>query len=141
MQTIQEVLKSVNSEEIENEYFYQYCPKLVDIQMDDKRTVREIREQFSQKFQSYLEQTEQSEIVQNLKDQVEKELEEACASNEDLKYLISMLSGDKDEVKDTDIRDYDGASTEATETAEGETPASEESESFETQEFIEDDNS
>ena len=72
---------------------------------------------------------------------MEKELEEACASNEDLKYLISMLSGDKDEVKDTDIRDYDGASTEATETAEDETPASEESESFETQEFIEDDNS
>ncbi|MBQ6550648.1 MAG: hypothetical protein IJL78_04490 [Lachnospiraceae bacterium] len=98
----------------------------------------------SGEFQTYIEQTEQSEIVQGLKEQVERELKEACDANEDLKYLISMLNGDKEKEDNTDIHDYDGASTEAPETSESRDEQEEtdgESESFETQEFTEDPNS
>ena len=117
----------------------------------------------SGEFQSYLEQTEQSEIVAGLKKQVETELKEACDSNEDLKYLISMLSGEKEpDSTDTDIQDYDGGSTNASETVPEETDgtdasssdpegsgadstdepsASEDTDSYETQEFTEDGNS
>ena len=96
----------------------------------------------SGEFQSYLEQTEQSEIVQGLKEQVETELKAACDSNEDLKYLISMLSGDKDKDSQTNVPDIDGGSTEASDSSsESESAPEEETESFETQEFTEDGNS
>ena len=52
--------------------------------------------EISGEFQSYLEQTEQSEIVMGLKAQVESELKDACDSNKDLYILISMLRDDKD---------------------------------------------
>lgn len=96
----------------------------------------------SGEFQSYLDQTEQSETVQNLKNQVEKELKEACDENEDLKYLISMLSGEREEGSSSEVQDYDGASTETAETPaeEDETPAAEEEESFETEEYQENGN-
>lgn len=48
--------------------------------------------ELSGEFQSYLEETERSEVVMGLKKQVEEDLEKACESNEDLKYLIAMLS-------------------------------------------------
>lgn len=93
----------------------------------------------SGEFQSYLEQTEQSEIVTELKAQVESELKAACDSNKDLELLISLLKDEKDEGdSQTDVRDYDGGSTEAEDT---ETSPEEDSESFETQEFTEDGNS
>ena len=103
----------------------------------------------SGEFESYLEQTEQSEIVQGLKNQVDTELKEACDSNEDLKYLISMLNGGKDK-ENTEVQDYDGATSEpAQETdtdtvpegGENEDGSADESESFETQEFNENANS
>ena len=97
----------------------------------------------SGEFQSYLEQTEQSEIVMGLKAQVESELKAACDSNKDLELLISMLKGEKDESESqTDVRDYDGGSTEAPESSSDEEDSQdEEPESFETQEFTEDRNS
>ncbi len=97
----------------------------------------------SGEFQSYLEQTEQSEIVMGLKEQVESELKAACDSNKDLELLISMLKGEKEETgSQTDIQDYDGGNTtEADTSSDAEDTAGEESESFETQEFTEDGNS
>jgi len=48
--------------------------------------------ELSGEFQAYLEETERSEVVMALKQQVETDLEEACEENEDLKYLIAMLN-------------------------------------------------
>ena len=99
----------------------------------------------SGEFQSYLEQTEQSEIVKGLKEQVEAELKAACDSNKDLELLISMLRGENEEEgSQTDVRDIDGGSTEAPESdisSEEDDTSQEETESFETQEFTEDGNS
>ena len=59
------------------------------------------------------------------------------------RLLISMLKGEKDESESqTDVRDYDGGSTEAPESSSDEEDSQdEEPESFETQEFTEDRNS
>jgi len=47
----------------------------------------------SGEFTAYLEETEKSDIVLKLKDQVEMELSQACASDTDLFYLIQLLNG------------------------------------------------
>lgn len=53
----------------------------------------------SGEFQTYLEETENSELVLNLKKEVEDGLGAACAENEDLKYLIAMLNEESAEVE------------------------------------------
>ena len=47
----------------------------------------------SGEFQTYLEETENSETVQDLKKQVDDELAAACEADIDLKYLIELLNG------------------------------------------------
>lgn len=51
----------------------------------------------SDEFRSYLETTEQSEFVTDLRRQVETDLEEACEKNADLKFLMQLLNGDTEE--------------------------------------------
>ncbi|MBR0088172.1 MAG: hypothetical protein IJL98_10605 [Lachnospiraceae bacterium] len=51
----------------------------------------------SDEFRSYLETTEQSEFVTDLRHQVENDLEEACEKNADLKFLMQLLNGDTEE--------------------------------------------
>lgn len=53
----------------------------------------------SAEFQAYIEETENSEMVQNLKREVDDELTAACEMNEDLKYLIAMLSEEPGETE------------------------------------------
>jgi len=48
----------------------------------------------SGEFQTYLEETEKSDTVLRLKEQVETELASACASDTDLLYLMELLNGD-----------------------------------------------
>ena len=48
----------------------------------------------SEELWSYLEETEGSTTVVKLRQQVERELQEACDKNEDLKYLIALLNGE-----------------------------------------------
>ncbi len=48
----------------------------------------------SGEFQSYIEETERSEAVLTLRHQVEKDLEEACEKNADLKFLMQILNGE-----------------------------------------------
>ena len=48
----------------------------------------------SGEFQSYIEETERSEAVLTLRREVEKDLEEACEKNADLKFLMQILNGE-----------------------------------------------
>lgn len=44
--------------------------------------------------EAYMEETENSETVQKLKEQVNKELDKACEENEDLRLLMKLLKGE-----------------------------------------------
>lgn len=75
--------------------------------------------ELSGEFQAYLEETERSEVVMGLKKQVEDELEAACESNEDLKYLIAMLNerpagADPASEEETSEASVEAAETEST---------------------------
>ncbi len=75
----------------------------------------------SDEFQTYLIETEKSENVAALIKEVNEQLEEACASNEDLNYFIEILKGKK-EPEVTSAPETDEADTSA---SEEETPAEE----------------
>ena len=49
--------------------------------------------EISGEFQAYIEDTEKSDTVTRLKQQVEEELDAACEADADLKYLMELLNG------------------------------------------------
>ncbi|MBP5225692.1 MAG: hypothetical protein J6Z38_08965 [Lachnospiraceae bacterium] len=60
----------------------------------DGEEYRIYNKEISSEFRAYLDETENSDTVTRLKQQVEDELEEACAADVDLKYLMELLNGE-----------------------------------------------
>lgn len=65
----------------------------------------------SQTFENYLRETENSTVVQNLKKQVEDDLEAVCEANHDLKELMLFLEGNA--VEPADPNETDSAQSES----------------------------
>lgn len=85
----------------------------------------------SQEFKTYVEETEKSELVLGLRQEVEEALEEACKKNTDLNYLIQLLNGQEPEsskAESTTAEDTQDTQDTQNETAESDEPSSDNAE-------------
>lgn len=64
MQTIQEVLRKLDRKELEGAYFYDYGIKLWELNPEDTRTIKEIKEKVSENFQKFVDRLCNMEVKQ-----------------------------------------------------------------------------
>lgn len=64
MQTIQEILRKLDRKELEGAYFYDYGIKLWELNPEDTRTIKELKEKVSGNFQKFVDRLCSMEIKQ-----------------------------------------------------------------------------